>query len=107
MRDFRPAVRPIYVLNISGPNPRLKHAGTGVLLKIDGRAILVTAAHVLDPLREGIPLSVGGPPGTHPVPIKGGVVRMTTPPQGNRLKDHVDSAFWKMPDEAVGALGKV
>jgi hypothetical protein len=78
-----------------------------MLLRIGGHPIFVTAAHVLDPLHEGVELSVGGSPGTRPVPIEGGVFRMTTPPQGNRLKDHVDSAFWKMPDKAVTALGSV
>jgi hypothetical protein len=78
-----------------------------VLLRIDGHPIFVTAAHVLDPLREGVELSVGGQPGTRPVPIEGGVIRMTTPPQGNRLKDHVDTAFWKMPGKAVKPLGNV
>lgn len=107
MQDFRRAVRPVYAVEDCGPNRRLKHAGTGVLLMIDVHPVLVTAAHVLDPLRQGVELSVGGPPGTHPVPIEGGVIRMTRPPQGSRLKDHVDSAFWKMPDNAVRALGNV
>lgn len=107
MQDFRRAVRPVYAVEDRGPNPRLKHAGTGVLLRIDGHPVLVTAAHVLDPLRQRVELSVGGLPGTHPVPIEGGIVRMTAPPQGNRFKDHVDSAFWKMPDKAVAALGNV
>jgi hypothetical protein len=107
MQDFRRAVRPVYAVEDRGPNPRLKHAGTGVLLRIDGHHVIVTAAHVLDPLRHGVELSVGGLPGTRPVPIGGGVIRMTTPPQGNRLKDHVDTAFWKMPGNAVKALGNV
>ena len=107
MQDFRRAVLPVYAAEDRGPNPRLKHAGTGVLLRIDGHPILVTAAHVLDPLRQRVELSVGGLPGTRPVPIEGGIIRMTTPPQGNRLKDHVDSAFWKIPDKAATALGKV
>jgi hypothetical protein len=107
MQDFRRAVRPVYRVEDRGPNPRLKHAGTGVLLSIDGHHVFVTAAHVLDPLSQGVELSVGGPPGTRPVPIEGGVIRATTPPQANRLRDHVDSAFWKMPGKAVRALGNV
>lgn len=108
-RDFRRAVLPIYELRTSGTRPKLKHAGTCVLLKIDGSAILVTAAHNLDGLKDGIQLSVGPPPGTNPapVPIVGGVVRSTPRPPGGRRRDAVDSAFWKMPDDAVRALGNV
>ena len=107
MQDFRQAVLPVYAAESRGPNPRLKHAGSAVLLRIDEHPILVTAAHVLEPRRQGVELSVRGSPGTHPVPIAGGVIRATVPPQGNRLDDHLDSAFWKMPDDAVRALGNV
>jgi hypothetical protein len=107
VRDFRSAVRPIYALDARGPNPVLKHAGSCILLKIDGHAILSTAAHILDERKRDVPLFVGGPVGTRPVPIEGGVLRTTTAPEGNRGLDHFDGGFWKMPDDAVLALGAV
>ncbi len=107
MQDFRDAARPVYAAEVRGPNPLLKHAGTAVLLQIDGHPILVTAAHVLEPIRKRVELSVGVSPGTHPVPIAGGVIRATAPRHGNRFKDNLDSAFWEMPDDAVCALGNV
>ena len=81
VRDFRSAVRPIYALDARGPNPVLKHAGSCILLKIDGHAILSTAAHILDERKRDVPLFVGGPVGTRPVPIEGGVLRTTTAPR--------------------------
>jgi hypothetical protein len=107
LRDFRPSVRPIYTLDSSKPNPELKHAGTCILLIVDGCPVLSTAAHILDRRKKGELLAVGGPVGTHPVPIVGGVLKATRPPQGDRALDHVDCAFWKMPDGAVRALGNV
>ena len=106
-KDFRLTVRPIYALHGPGPNPRLQHWGTGVLLRIDGRAVMATAAHVLDPISCGVPMFISGPVGTHPVPITGGLIRATPMPPGGRDHDHHDSAFWTMPDEVVAALGDV
>jgi hypothetical protein len=106
-RDFRSSVRPIYAQRKSGANPMLAHAGSCILLKVDGHSILSTAAHILDARTASVPLFVGGPVGTHPVPIEGGVLRTTTAPQGNRHVDHLDCGFWKMPEEAVRALGAV
>jgi len=105
-RDFRLAVRPIYALYARGPNRRLQHGRTAVLLRIDGRAVMVTAAHVLDPISSGIPMFTSGPVGTHPVEIKGRI-QATPLPAGGRHHDHVDSAFWEMPDDVVAALGGV
>jgi hypothetical protein len=105
-KDFRLAVRPIYALYGPGPNPRLQHWGTGVLLRIDGCAIMATAAHVLDPISSGIPMFISGPVGTHPVEIRGRIKATPLPP-GGRDRDHLDSAFWTMPDAVVAALGGV
>lgn len=102
-QDFRPSVRPIYRLVRTKP----EYAGSCILLKIDDRPILSTAAHVLDNITDGFPLFVGGPLGTHPVLIQRGVLRTTPKPQGNRRRDHLDCGFWKMPEEAVRALGAV
>lgn len=107
MRDFRPSVRPLYTLDSGKPNPGLKHAGTCILLNVDGCPILSTAAHILDRRKKGELLAVGGPVGTRPVPIVGGVLKATTPPQGDRALDRVDCGFWKMPDDAVRSLGEV
>jgi hypothetical protein len=107
MHDFRSSVRPIYASVSPGPSPILKHAGSCSLLSVDDQPILSTAAHVLDWLRKGVPMFVGGPVGTHPVPIVGGVLKTTTPPQGVRELDHLDCGFWEMPDDAVRSLGEV
>jgi hypothetical protein len=89
-----------------GPIPRLQHWGTGVLLRIDGSAVMVTAAHVLNPISRGIPMFISGPVGTHPVEIRGQIQAMRLP-SGGRDHDHIDSAFWKMPDEVVAGLGGI
>jgi hypothetical protein len=107
VRDFRPAVRPIYASETNSPNPAPKHAGSCILLEVDARPILLTAAHILDARKAGVPLFVGGPVGTHPVLIDGGVVRTTIAPRGDRDLDHIDHGFWQMPDGVVQALGAV
>jgi hypothetical protein len=66
---------------------------------------MVTAAQVLDPISSGIPMFVSGPPGASLIPMEGGVIRATMPPLGNRIRDHIDSAFWAMPNEVLSALG--
>jgi hypothetical protein len=107
MRDFRASVRPMYTLNSSKLKPELKHVGTCILLDVDGCPILSTAAHILDRRKKGELLAVGGPVGTHLVPIVGGVLKTTAAPQGDRALDHVDCGFWRMPDDAVRSLGEV
>jgi len=55
MRQFGRAILPIYAANRRFHT----HVGTCTLLMIDGRRLLVTAAHVLDKRKYG-QLSVGG-----------------------------------------------
>jgi hypothetical protein len=105
--DFGRAVRPLFAVEGDGPKPILKHAGTCILLLIDGHYVLSTAAHILDRRKDGTVLAVGGTPNRPVVPILDGTLRTTTPPQGNRDLDHYDCGFWNMPDQAVQNLGAV
>lgn len=104
-RDFRSSVRPIY--RNSDANPRPEHAGSCILLNVDGQPILSTAGHILDNLREGFSIYVGGHGETHPVLIRGGVLAATPMPNGSRNHDRFDCGFWKIPEEAVRELGEV
>jgi hypothetical protein len=104
-RDFRSSVRPMY--RNSDANPRPEHIGSCILLNVDGLPILSTAAHILDNLTEGYSLYVGGPGGTHPVLIRGGVLGATPKPNGSRRRDHFDCGFWSIPGEVVPELGAV
>jgi hypothetical protein len=104
-RAFRSSVRPMY--RNSDAKPRPEHIGSCILLDVDGLPILSTAAHVLDNLREGYSLYVGGPGGTHPVLIRGCMFGATPKPGGDRHRDHFDCGFWKIPGEAARELGEV
>lgn len=106
MKAFGRSVRPIYAVRAPGPNPVLVQVGSCILLNIDQQRVMSTAAHVLDELVRNA-LFVGGPPGTRPVPIEGGILKITTAPQGDRDRDYFDCAFWKIPEAAVSALGAV
>lgn len=84
---FKSSVRPIYGLQ----EERQTHIGSCLLLNVDGRRILSTAAHVADNLAHS-PLFVGGPIGTHPVQLQG-KFRGTMAPVGDRQQDHLDFAY--------------
>jgi hypothetical protein len=99
--ELKSSVRPIYGLE----DGRLTYAGSCLLLDIDGKRILSTAAHVADNLAHS-PLFVGGPVGTHPVQLQGRF-RGTTPPGGDRLKDHFDCAYCVLSGTDAAALGAV
>ena len=101
--DFAAAVRPIF--GADRPDGLPEHVGCCILLSVDGRRILSTAAHLAEQLSER-ELFVGGPTGTSPVPIAG-KWKATIPPGGNRHADHYDCAFWQVPDDAVESLGPV
>lgn len=98
---FRPSVRPIYGIEKNA----LTHIGSCLLLEIDGRRVVSTAAHIADWLKKS-PLFVAGLIGTHPVQIVG-KVRTTTAPSDNRDLDYLDCAYWPVSDEAAAALGPV
>jgi hypothetical protein len=106
-RVFDGAVRPIYEVVVEGRNPKIKPAGTCILLSVDGHHIMCTAAHVLDvrwKLKREI--YVGG--ASRLVPILNGMIRSTTPPPGsNRGPDRLDCGFWDIPQDAITALGDV
>lgn len=106
-RMFDGAIRPIYELVVPGRNPEIKPAGTCILLSIDGHHIMCTAAHVLDvrwKLQREV--YVGGT--SRLVPILKGMIRSATPPPGsNRGPDHFDCGFWRIPQDAIAALGDV
>jgi hypothetical protein len=63
--DFKTSVRPIYGL-LDGR--RLTHIGSCLLLDIDGKRVVSTAAHIADDLAV-TPLFIGGLVGTHPVQL--------------------------------------
>lgn len=104
---FRRAVRPIYAATSEDPDDPVQHIGSCILLSIDGRRILSTAAHVLDTQGPRASLFVGGRVGTHLVPIMGGMVKATTAPHDDRDRDIFDSGFWELPRDTVAALGDV
>jgi hypothetical protein len=102
MADFKPSVRPIYGL-LDGR--RLTHIGSCLLLEIDGKRVVSTAAHIADNL-VATPLFVGGLVGTRPVLLLG-KFRTTTPPGDNRRLDHFDCAYCEISAGDAAALGAV
>src|ERR1700688_3350749 len=102
MADFKPSVRPIYG---SPDGRRIKHIGSCLLLEIDSRLVVSTAAHIADDLAV-TPLFVGGLVGTHLVPLTG-KFRTTAPPKGDRKLDHFDCAYCEISAENAAALGPV
>jgi hypothetical protein len=105
IRAFQPSVRPIYANSAEKPKPQ--HIGSCLLLEIDGRPIISTAAHIIDELKMKVSLYVGGMKGTSPVPIQGGTIKTTRAPSDNRRLDHLDCAFWQATDSAVADMGPV
>lgn len=103
-RAFRRSVRPMY--RNSADDPRLEIVGSCTLLDVDG-PVLSTAAHILDNIATGYSVYVGGDEGTHPVLVRGGVLRGTPLPPGGRDLDHYDTGYWMMPAEALRELGNV
>jgi hypothetical protein len=100
---FTASVRPIFG---ALPDGRPEHVGSCILLNIDGRRVLSTAAHIAEQLRER-KLFVGGPTETSPVPIGAGKWKATLAPGGSRRSDHYDCAFWQVPDAALPRMGAV
>lgn len=100
--DFKTSVRPIYGLMDSH---RLTHIGSCLLLEIDGKRVISTAAHITDELAR-TPLFIGGVVGTHPVQLAERV-RATKPPRGIRNWDHHDCAYCEISAENAAALGPV
>ncbi len=100
--DFGAAVRPIYGSRIGH---RLTHIGSCILLEIDGKRVLSTAAHIVDQVAQ-VSLSVGGLVGTQPVPLQG-KFRVTRAPGGRRQLDRLDCAYCEITTEIGATLGEV
>jgi hypothetical protein len=100
--DYKTSVRPIYGLL---DDRCLTHIGSCLLLDVDGKRVVSTAAHIADDLVV-TPLFVGGLVGTHPVPLAARF-RATTPPGGDRRLDHLDCAYCEISAESAAALGSV
>jgi hypothetical protein len=104
-QDFRPSVRPMY--RNSDDHLRPEHVGSCLLLNVDDMPIMATAAHILDNLKAGWTLYVGGQGDGPATRIRAGDIGATPAPNGDRSLDHFDTGFWRMPDEAVRELGDV
>ena len=103
--DFRNSARPIYARSLRDPRP--EQIGSCVLLDVDGTRVVSTAAHIVDELAL-TDLFVCGLVRSQLVPMLGGKVRATKPPPGgNRRLDHLDCAFWQIPDSSIQGLGEV
>lgn len=96
MPEFSQTVCPIWFRVRNG----YELEGSGVLLQIGSSRFLVTAAHVLDRiLREDG--WIGLPSGYFQIPLNG---KLTTPPDGNRKKDHVDVGFIPLDEPLASAM---
>ncbi|RJG02272.1 hypothetical protein [Noviherbaspirillum sedimenti] len=99
---FKEAIRPIYCSTAQGTPV---HEGSCVLLKIDGKHVLLTASHVIDAHKiNDTTLYVGG---EHSLLKIEGEFWATEAKAGNRLKDRYDFAAYLMPDKFVTDMGNV
>lgn len=86
----------------------LEPLGTGLLLKVGGSRLLVTAAHVLDENKAGqedfcdlVTYGQG-----KPITLRGRSFRTTVPLAKTRREDRIDIGFILLDDEAVSAIGE-
>ena len=94
---FGDAVIPIYGAKETGaPN----HIGSAILLNVNSRKVLLTAAHVLD---EHKFTTLYAPGVGKPIPIEGKFVA-TRAPEGNRDLDRFDFAYCRLSDEMSEAI---
>ena len=99
---FKEAVRPIYCSTAQGSPV---HEGSCVLLELEGKHVLLTAAHVIDAGKNNdSTLYVGG---EHSLLKIEGEFWVTEPIAGNRMKDRYDFAAGVMSDEFVRDMGNV
>jgi hypothetical protein len=96
------SVRPIYASDEDG-KPDL--VGSCVLVEIESRKYVVSAAHVTD-WTETHGVFVSGAAGTQPVQILGSLNSTKKPAEG-REKDKYDFAFWEVHPERLEELGDV
>jgi hypothetical protein len=99
-QQFIRSIKPIYGSSTSGFPI---HVGTCLLLQIEMRKYILTAAHVID-WNEYSSLYVGGE--TELILIEGDFYR-TQKPDGDRKKDHFDFAWLKLNEKFVAKMGYV
>ena len=97
-RQFLRSVRPIFGAD---EFERLYLIGSCILVKVNGRPFLLTAAHVIDH-HHNAPLFIGVGGKTHEIV---GEYHATKAPDGDRNKDHYDFAFWHLPTNFSEQLG--
>jgi hypothetical protein len=100
VETFRMAVRPIYGASDRGKPDQI---GSAVLLKLDGRHLLVTAAHVIDE-NASTSLYVAGASSIELLELE---FYGTNAPEGDRNRDHYDFAFAELSPGVVDVLGAV
>ncbi|MCG9066263.1 trypsin-like peptidase domain-containing protein [Laribacter hongkongensis] len=99
---YKEAIRPIYC---STENGRPVHEGSCVLLNLEGKHILLTAAHVMDANKEkNSTIYVGGEKNL--LKIEGEFL-VSEKKEENRLKDRYDFAALLLSNEDVINLGDV
>ena len=99
---FHGSIRAV-VASADGRNPRI--IGSCMLVRVDGRNYVVTAAHITDELATDA-LYITGMVGAELVQVVG-IVRSTAPPPEGRRKDKIDIAFWEIDDHKIDQLGQV
>ncbi|MGA2491468.1 MAG: hypothetical protein ABSF67_00805 [Roseiarcus sp.] len=101
---FRDAVIPIYGANENG---RPEHIGSAVLLKVNGRKVILTAAHVADENKVTTLYAPGRPKSPERlgelIEIKD-LFEATKAPQSDRARDRFDFAYCGLSDELSQAI---
>jgi hypothetical protein len=97
--QYGQSILPIYRYE----NDRPAHEGSSLLLRVNGRPLLLTAAHIIDQ-NKNCSLCVGS--NEKLVPLVG-TTKMTNKPDDNRNKDRLDFALIQLAPETVGQIGDV
>jgi len=101
-KQFHSSIRAI-LASEGGKSPRI--IGSCMLMRVDGRDYVVTAAHIADEL-ESHALYISGTVGAALVQLVG-VIRKTSPPPTGRRADKIDVAFWEINEQNIKGLGDV
>jgi hypothetical protein len=101
-KHFHPSIRAILVTK-NGAHPYI--IGSCMLLRVDERNYVVTAAHIADELGMNA-LYVSGTVGGELVQLVG-VIYKTKAPSAGKNQDKYDIAFWEIDEEKIDALGEV
>lgn len=98
---FAAAVQPIYGAKAGGEPD---HIGSAVLLEVNGRKVMITAAHVIDwnSGEEPTSLYVGGGANLELIHAE---FSITAAPENIRTLDQYDIAFCELPQALVDKLG--